>query len=63
MPSRPFAGRSHRLSQRRRRRRYNRTLTFTYAAALLIPAVSGLSTAAFADDEYGVAMQHGDLIR
>jgi hypothetical protein len=33
------------------------------AAALLIPAVSGLSTAAFADDEYGVATRHGDLIR
>src|SRR5258708_8248512 len=33
------------------------------AAALLIPAVSGLSTAAFADDEYGVAKEHGALIR
>src|SRR5260370_8051233 len=33
------------------------------AAALLIPAVSGLGTAAFADDEYGVAKEHGALIR
>jgi hypothetical protein len=33
------------------------------AAALLIPAVSGLSTAAYADDEYGVATAHGALIR
>ena len=32
-------------------------------AALLIPAVSGLSTAAHADDEYGVATAHGALIR
>jgi hypothetical protein len=33
------------------------------AATLLIPAVSGLSTAAYADDEYGVATAHGTLIR
>ena len=33
------------------------------ATALLIPAVSGLSTAAYADDEYGVATTHGALIR
>ena len=33
------------------------------AAALAIPAVSGLATAAFADDEYGVATEHGALIR
>jgi hypothetical protein len=33
------------------------------ATALAIPAVSGLSTAAFADDEYGVATGHGALIR
>lgn len=33
------------------------------AATLLVPAVSGLSTAAFADDEYGVATAHGALIR
>jgi hypothetical protein len=33
------------------------------ATALLIPAVSGLSTAAYADDEYGVGTAHGALIR
>jgi len=33
------------------------------AAALLIPAVSSLSTAAYADDMYGVATEHGALIR
>jgi hypothetical protein len=33
------------------------------AAILLVPTVSGLSTAAFADDEYGVATAHGALIR
>lgn len=33
------------------------------ATALLIPTVSGLSTAAYADDEYGVATTHGALIR
>lgn len=33
------------------------------AATLLVPAMSGLSTAAYADDEYGVATAHGALIR
>jgi hypothetical protein len=33
------------------------------AAALLIPAVSSVSTAAYADDMYGVATEHGALIR
>ena len=33
------------------------------AATLVVPAVSGLSTAAYADDEYGVATAHGTLIR
>ena len=31
--------------------------------ALAIPAVSGLATAAHADDMYGVGTQHGALIR
>ena len=31
--------------------------------AVVIPAVSGLATAAYADDEYGVGTQHGALIR
>jgi len=33
------------------------------AMALAIPAVSGLATAAYADDEYGVATEHGAIIR
>ena len=33
------------------------------ATALIVPAVSGLSTTAYADDEYGVATAHGALIR
>ena len=33
------------------------------AMALAIPAVSGLATSAFADDEYGVGTEHGALIR
>lgn len=33
------------------------------AMALAIPAASGFATAAFADDEYGVATEHGALIR
>jgi hypothetical protein len=33
------------------------------ATALLIPTVSGLGTAAYADDEYGVASTHDALIR
>lgn len=33
------------------------------AATLLVPAVSGLGTAAYADDEYGVATAHGAVIR
>ena len=33
------------------------------AATLLVPAVAGLSGAAYADDEYGVATAHGALIR
>lgn len=35
----------------------------TVAATLLVPAASGVSTAAYADDEYGVATAHGALIR
>jgi len=33
------------------------------AMALAIPAVSGLATVAYADDEYSVATEHGALVR